>query len=337
MIEAKALCIKEHERVLLDGLSFLIEGKGIHGVLGPVGSGKTVLTRLLMGDLFPTEGELLFAGESLSKQDEKRILLRKKKIGYMPTDLSPYESMTLFELLTFVGRAKGVESERLFRQSVEALRLVELEEYAHCLISVLNNADRRRFAIAVSLVGNPELLILDEPTAGLGVMAAEEIRALIELLGTKKMILLCSRFPEEIELLCTDLLLLSRGKQVLFDSVESLKEKLKRLETLTLNVRAPKPLAETLCEKLSTLSFVETCKTAGAAPNGGYLLRLEAKPAADRRHQIEALLEAERVSLLSYDSVRLTLEDTYLALTEPAPEKTKTQKKSRVRRKETSR
>ena len=340
MIEAKTLCVKEGERVLLDGLSFVMEGKGIHGVLGPVGSGKTALTRVLMGDLFPTSGELLLDGESVAEDRSPSLLARKKKIGYMPTDLTPYEDMTLYELLVFVGGIKKMDSERLYRQAMEALRLVELEDYINCLISKLNNAKRRRFAIAVSLIGNPELLILDEPTAGLGAVAAEEIRALVEMLGTKKMILLCTRFPEEAEALCSDLLMLSRGQQVVFDTTENLNQKLRKTENVTLTVRAPKPLAEALCEKLMALSGVVSCKTAGAAKNGGYTLKLETKPASDRRRQIEKLLAEEGSALLTFESMILSLEDAYLALTEPVSVSVKEPKKpsgKREKRKEENR
>lgn len=250
MIAFKQLCVKRGETLLLENITFAIEGKGVHGVLGPKGAGKSALAGALLGEYAPASGELLW-DESPAEADERDILSRKRKIGYMPTDLSAYGDMTLLEVMEFVGSAKRVEPERLFRQSMEALRLVELEAYAACLVDRLNRGNARRFAIALALIGGPELLILDEPTSGLGVTAAEELRAIIELLGTKKCILLLTRFPNEVETLCTDFLMLSKGKQILFDSVERVLARLRRedggsltLEEAFLTLTEPAPRVE---------------------------------------------------------------------------------------------
>ncbi|MBQ8345764.1 MAG: ABC transporter ATP-binding protein, partial [Clostridia bacterium] len=305
------------------------------GILGPKGAGKSALARLVAGILLPDEGELIL-GETVPQGEQERLLW-KRRIGYMPTDLRAYEDMTLFELLCFVGETKGIEEDRLFRQSTEALRLVGLADYSACTVRRLRLHQQRKLGLAATLIGNAETLILDDPTAGLGRSQAEELRNLIAMLETKKQILLFTHDPKEAEALCHTVLMLSGGKQVAYSSVEDILQRLNRTETAVLAVSLRGVAAEEVCRSLRTLGGVLSCVS--TEETGGVCrLQLEAEPSYDRRKGIEKHLTAEGVSLLSYDTVTFHLSDAFEALTEPKVSE-QPQRKSRlkIRRKEADR
>ena len=212
-------------------LSFSVPRKGIHGVLGPVGAGKGELLRILACVDEVRSGSVLLDGQRLSAN---AVTLRKR-IGYVPAKPCLEGTMTVAETLAFAGAAKGVNSDRREKQIREALSLLALEERKNRLVSRLTEAELWRLTLAVALLGNPELLLLEEPLASLGEDTRESRVELLGMLGKVKTVVLSTASFGVARELCEDVLLLSDGGLLAKGSFDELEKTLaSHDETLTL-------------------------------------------------------------------------------------------------------
>lgn len=191
---------------------------GVYGLLGPNGAGKSTLMKLICMLLTPTQGEICFNGENI--QNQKQLFL--KKLGYMPQQSCLYPEFSVSEYLYYIGSLKGMEK-RQVQESVEAiLEKVRLTERKNQKIKTLSGGMQQRLMFAQALLDQPEIVILDEPTAGLDPQKRIEMRNLIAEQAKDRVILIATHVVSDVELIADKILLLDQGKLVAEDSVQGL-------------------------------------------------------------------------------------------------------------------
>lgn len=230
MIQVNGLSYEREGKRLLKDISFSIPGKGIYGVLGPKDSGKTLLLELLAGVEHGTGGTVEIDGQ---KQDGFRTDLRSK-IGYVSQEPAFYSKMTVSEWLDFVGETRRVLPDKRYRQIEEALTLTDLSDKSNCLTDRLFAEERKKLSLAAALLGNTEILLLDEPFWGNTEEKRRECMELFRMLGKHKTVLLATRNMEALKELCDRLLLLSDGMLLADNSFEKMEEQLSEKGTVSL-------------------------------------------------------------------------------------------------------
>ena len=190
----------------LQGVNLELDSPSLVGLLGPNGAGKSTLMKLLVAGLLPTGGAIRVDGEPLLRRE--RAL--KARLGYLPQDFGLYDELTVTEFLDYMGALKGLRDSRAAIQS--AIEEVHLEEKARAKIRTLSGGQRQRVGIAQALLGEPELLIFDEPTVGLDPEERIHFRNLFSRLAQKRLVLLSTHIIEDVQSVCSRLLVLHRGK-----------------------------------------------------------------------------------------------------------------------------
>ena len=222
MIEVSHLSKSYGSRPAVQDLSFTVPDGQIYGLLGPNGAGKSTIMNILTGYLAPTEGEVKVAGFRLPEQAQQA----KACVGYLPEQPPLYPEMTVQEYLDFVAELKGVKRAQRKQQVLAAARRTGLEEVLLRVIRSLSKGYRQRVGIAQALLGSPQLIILDEPTVGLDPAQVIEIRNLIRELGKAHTVILSSHILSEVQAVCQQVLILSKGRLVAVGSPEELGETL---------------------------------------------------------------------------------------------------------------
>jgi ABC-2 type transport system ATP-binding protein len=220
MLEVRNL-IKSYSRIpAVDGVSFSIRPGEILGYLGPNGAGKSTTVKMLIGLIEPTHGEILFNGRDV-RADWPGFL---RHVGYVPEEPNLYPQLSGREYLQLVGRLRGIPRAVLEPRMDRMFRLFSLWEDRHSPLSAYSKGMRQKVLVSGALLGDPQLLILDEPFSGLDVNAAIVLRTLIRALAEEgKMILYSSHVLEVVEKVCSSVLILRKGKAVAHDRVERLR------------------------------------------------------------------------------------------------------------------
>ncbi len=192
---------------------------GMFGLLGPNGAGKTTLMRLLAGILLPTSGKIVLAGRDLSTRQGRRAA--KQSLGYLPQEAGMYPDLNAYELLDYLAILKGIHDRKKRREQVEMLlEMVALQKVARRQLKTYSGGMKRRIGIAQALLGNPQILIVDEPTAGLDPEERLRFRNLLSELAGQRTVLLSTHIVEDIAHSCRNLAVL-KGGQVLFQGTTS--------------------------------------------------------------------------------------------------------------------
>ena len=222
MIEIEHLTKRYGEHLAVSDLSFTVDSGQIYGFLGPNGAGKSTTMNIMTGCLSATEGSVRIDGHDIFEELEQA----KKLIGYLPEQPPLYMNETPEEYLRFVGEAKGLRGAELERQMDEVISQTGIEEVAHRRISALSKGYRQRVGIAQALLGNPKVIILDEPTVGLDPIQIIEIRDLIKELGQTHTVIFSSHILSEVQTICDQIIMIAKGKLVAFDTPENLEKHL---------------------------------------------------------------------------------------------------------------
>lgn len=306
MIEVRHLSKRYGTHLAVEDLSFSIDRGVVYGFLGPNGAGKSTTMNIMTGCLGATEGEVLIDGHNVAEEPMEA----KKHIGYLP-ELPPlYGDMTPEEYLRFVARAKGLRREESARQIETVMEKTRIADVRKRLIRNLSKGYRQRVGIAQALLGNPEVIILDEPTVGLDPAQIIEIRELIRELGKEHTLVLSSHILSEVQAVCDSILILSKGRLVACDTAENLTKLMRGRENLRLLTRAEEETVRPIVEKVDgveSLAFAEEdgLTAADVTPTEGRDIR-------------EALFNAfaeARVPLLELRTEKASLEDVFLELT----------------------
>ena len=208
MIEVSHLSKKYGTHPAIEDLSFTVGDGQIFGLLGPNGAGKSTIMNILTGYLAPTSGEVKVAGFSLPEQAQQA----KACVGYLPEQPPLYPEMTVGEYLNFVAELKKVPRAQRKEQVLRAARRTGLEKVLPRLIRSLSKGYKQRVGIAQALLGSPKIIILDEPTVGLDPAQVIEMRKLIRELGKAHTVILSSHILSEVQAVCQQVLILSKGK-----------------------------------------------------------------------------------------------------------------------------
>ena len=222
MIEISHLTKRYGEHLAVSDLSFTVDSGQIYGFLGPNGAGKSTTMNIMTGCLSATEGSVRIDGHNIFEEPNQA----KKLIGYLPEQPPLYMNETPEEYLRFVGEAKGLRGIELEQQIDEVIRQTGIEDVAHRRISALSKGYKQRVGIAQALLGNPKVIILDEPTVGLDPIQIIEIRDLIKELGQTHTVIFSSHILSEVQTICDQIIMIAKGKLVAFDTPENLEKHL---------------------------------------------------------------------------------------------------------------
>lgn len=308
MIEVQDLVKRYGGYLAVDHLSFSGEKGQIYGFLGPNGAGKSTTMNIMTGCLAPTSGTVIVDGMDLQQEPEKV----KQRIGYLP-ELPPlYPEMTVREYLTFAAKLKKVPRLEQLQQVVQAMNKTGLLEEQDHLIRTLSKGYRQRVGLAATLLGNPDVVILDEPTVGLDPRQILEIRDLIRSLREEHVVILSSHILSEVSAVCDYIFILSHGKLVASDTPENLEAQLHAGGALCASVRATPEEMRTLCSAMLPGIPVEI--SAGARA-GQTELRFGAVDDRVTEDFFYACAEAKK-PILKLEREKASLEEIFLELTD---------------------
>lgn len=307
MIEVRNLTKRYGGNLALDHVSFTIEEGSIVGFLGPNGAGKSTTMNIVTGYLSATSGEVTVSGKNIL--DEPNEV--KRQIGYLPEQPPLYLDMTVREYLDFMYDLKKVKLPRK-KHIEEICRLVKIDNVYGRLIGNLSKGYKQRVGIAQALLGNPPVLILDEPTVGLDPKQIIEIRTLIKNLGKNHTVILSSHILPEVQAVCERIIVINNGRVVADGSTDTLAHDLSKDHRLILRAEGPE---REMVHELMTLPYVVDVYSLGEKEKGVFEISVESEPESDVRRDVFALLSRKGWPLLALKNTDLTLEDLFLQLT----------------------
>lgn len=308
MIEVSHLTKRYGDHVAVQDLSFTIEKGVIYGFLGPNGAGKSTTMNIITGCLGATEGTVKVDGHAIVDDP----IEAKKRIGYLP-ELPPlYTDMTPREYLHFVGRAKGLSGQEMQKQLRSVMAKTKIEDVQDRLIRNLSKGYKQRVGIAQALLGNPEVIILDEPTVGLDPAQMIEIRELIRELGKEHTLVLSSHILSEVQAVCDAIMIISGGKLVASDTAENLTALFAGKTTVQIEARCDE---ETMRAILAGVEgIVEAVYT--SPEDGVTACSITAEGEADLRETLFLAFAEVDMPLLALTRSKASLEDVFLELTQ---------------------
>lgn len=308
MIEVKNLTKRYGNHMAVDHLSFQIQEGQIYGFLGPNGAGKSTTMNMITGYIASTEGMVMINGHDILEEPEEA----KKSIGYLPEQPPLYFDMTVLEYLKFAAQLKKIEKSRQKDLIYEAMDMVQITDMKDRLIKNLSKGYKQRVGLAQALLGNPETIILDEPTVGLDPKQIIEIRDLIKSLGERHTVILSSHILSEVSAICDYVMIISHGKLVASDTPENLAKLMEGENSLELTVRGEKSRIQAA---LKEFSQVEELDFTQSEEKGAEDVRLKTRGNEDVREELFYALANARLPILRMQAVHVSLEDIFLELT----------------------
>lgn len=307
MIEVSHLNKNYGTRPAIRDLSFTVGDGQIFGLLGPNGAGKSTIMNILTGYLAPTSGEVKVAGFSLPEEAQQA----KACVGYLPEQPPLYPEMTVQEYLDFAAELKGVKRADRKQQVLKAARRTGLEEVLPRLICSLSKGYCQRVGIAQALLGAPKLIILDEPTVGLDPAQVIEIRRLIRELGKSHTVILSSHILSEVQAVCSQVLILSKGQLVAVGAPEELGEQLNPGSRLRATVLGD---GKTVLKAVGAVQGIHKVELE-SEEDGQVTFTAESVDTSDRRAEVSRALSNAGCTVLALAAENKTLEEVFLALT----------------------
>ena len=285
VIEVSGLTKRYGKNTAVDHLSFRVKKGQIYGFLGPNGAGKTTTMNMLTGYLAPTEGQIRIDGHDISEEPVEA----RRRIGYLPEIPPLYLDMTPLEYLRFAAELKGVAKEKRESEVERVMEKTQIQDMQDRLIRHLSKGYRQRVGLAQALLGDPEVLILDEPMVGLDPKQIIEIRELIRSLGKKHTVILSSHILSEITSICDHVMIISHGKLAASDTPENLSHYMKNSDVCELKLRGSREACDQARELLKRVKGLEIT-TSAASLEDVFLELTSSEPEKDE----EAKPEEER-------------------------------------------
>ena len=309
MIEVSSLTKTYGSKRGIDRLSFTINDGEIVGFLGPNGAGKSTTMNIITGYLSANSGAVRIAGIDILENPVEA----KKHIGYLPEQPPLYLDMTVNEYLNFIYELKGVKTPPRKQHLEEITLSLGLENHRNRLCRNLSKGYRQRVGIAQAMVGNPEVLILDEPTVGLDPKQIIEIRNVIKNLGKDRTIILSTHILQEVEAICERVLVINEGKLVADDNPSNLSGLITGHNKLTVRVAGP---VDSVRRLLRNVEGVTYCEPSVKAEEGAYDYIVESRANIDVRKTMFSALARAGYPILQLKSMDLTLEEAFIKLVE---------------------
>ena len=313
MIEIEHLTKRYGDITAVSDLSIRIESGQIYGFLGPNGAGKSTTMNSMTGCLSATEGHVRIGGYDIFEQPNQA----KRLIGYLPEQPPLYMNETPEEYLRFVGEAKGLHGLELKNQIEEVMEQTGIERMRGRRISALSKGYRQRVGIAQALLGNPQVIVLDEPTVGLDPLQIIEIRDLIRELGRTHTVIFSSHILSEVQTICDQIIMIAHGKLVAFDTPEHLERTLMTPNEITITAEAPEDEVKAALSGVPGITDIDWREGEQGLVTACIHTGLERIHEASRA--IFFAFADRRIPLLEMSLKKASLEDVFLELTEASP------------------
>ena len=305
MIELKNVTKKYGNFTAVNDVSFKIEKGEIVGFLGQNGAGKTTTMKMITGLAEPTEGEIFIDGEKITRNS-------RKKIGYMPENTPLYQDMTVKEFINYMAELKCLKKQERKGQVEKLINDLGLADVQNKLIRNISRGYKQRVSMAGALVGNPEILILDEPTVGLDPKQIIEIRNLIKSLRKNHTVFLSSHILSEISQMCQKVIKLNKGKIVAIDTPKNLESKIAK-NSIIINIEDPNNNIKNITKKIKEIKEIKFVKN---LDNTVKQYEIVVEKDADIRKKLFEILPQEGISIIELKNSEVGLEEAFINLIE---------------------
>lgn len=320
VVEVKNLTKRYGKHTAVEGLSFSVESGQIYGFLGPNGAGKSTTMNIMTGYLASSGGEVLINGHDMMREPEEA----KKCIGYLPEVPPVYPDMTVREYLQFAAELKGILKKERKQQIAEVMELTKVTEVSERLIKNLSKGYRQRVGLAQAILGEPDVIILDEPMVGLDPRQIIEMRDLIRALGKKHTVILSSHILSEVSAVCDHIMIISDGRLVASDSPEGLQRLIQGSSSLEAVVKAT---IQQIREVIDTIEAVAGMEEKPSHMPDCVMVSIRTKDNADIREELSMKLYERKLPIMGMSMQEHSLEDIFLELTERQEEDAKADNK----------
>ena len=307
MIEVKNVTKKYGKVVAVDDISFTINEGEIIGLLGPNGAGKSTTMNMLTGYIEQTSGTIIVDGYDMLKKPKKA----KREIGYMPEGVPLYTDLTVKEFVRYMAEIKKVDKKERKEKVEKIIEQTGLKDVEKKLIRNLSRGYKQRVSMAGALVGEPKILILDEPTVGLDPKQITEIRNLIKKLGKKHTVILSSHILSEVSQICERVIIINKGKIIAIDTPENLEKSTREKNSISITVEDPKNNMQNLKEKIKEIDEIELVKD---NDDGTKQYVITTSSNIDLRKKLFEILPKEEIVIFELKKVETTLEDAFIKL-----------------------
>ena len=309
MIELKNVTKKYGNFVAVDDISFKIEEGEIIGLLGPNGAGKSTTMNMITGFIEQTEGDIIIDGYNMLKKPKKA----KKEIGYMPEGVPLYTDLTVKEFINYMAELKKVNKRERKEKVNKIMEQTGLKDVEKKLIKNLSRGYKQRTSLAGALVGEPKILILDEPTVGLDPKQITEIRTLIKELGKTHTVILSSHILSEVSQICNKVIIINKGKIIAIDTPQNLENKVSTNNSIYLTIEDPENKIEDVKNKIEDITSIKLIAT---NEDGTKNYSIETKENKDIRKIIFTEFAKENITIYEMKKQDATLEDAFMQLIE---------------------
>ena len=307
MIQVENITKRYGNFTAVDGISFDIDEGEIVGFLGPNGAGKSTTMNMITGFIEPSDGRIIVDGYDISKKPQKA----KRQIGYMPEGVPLYSDLTVKEFVAYMADLKGCEKKTKKEEIKKVLEETGLTEVQNKLTKNLSRGYKQRVSMAGALVGNPKVIILDEPTVGLDPKQVTEIRTLIKNLGKKHTVILSSHILSEVSQICNRVIIINKGKIVAIDTPENLENKVAQNNVVYVTVEDPENKMDSIKEKLKNIKDIQFV-VENEDKTKKYIIKGEKD--IDLRKEIFETLAKEGITIFEMKKADATLEDAFMKL-----------------------
>lgn len=316
MIEVKNITKKYGNNTAVDNITFEVKDGEVVGFLGPNGAGKSTTMNMITGFIEPTQGKIIVNGNDISKKPKKA----KRQIGYMPENVPLYYELTVKEFVTYMAELKFVKRKDRKEEVQRVLKETGLEEVQKKLIRNLSRGYKQRVSMAGALVGNPDVIILDEPTVGLDPKQITEIRNLIKELGKKHTVILSTHILSEVSQICERVVIINKGKIIAVDTPENLEKMTKEKNGICITVEDPKNNMRNLKDKIPQIEKIDMIKD---NEDGTKQFVITSSEGIDLRKKTFDILPKEDITIFELKKTETTLEDAFIKLIDTKKEEEK--------------
>ena len=314
MIEVKNVTKKYGSFTAVNDISFEVKDGEVVGLLGQNGAGKSTTMNMITGFIEPTEGTISVNGYDIVKKSKKA----KKQIGYMPENVPLYMDLTVKEFVAYMAELKLVERKIRKEEIEKAIKETGLEDVRNKLIRNLSRGYKQRVSMAGALVGNPEVLILDEPTVGLDPKQIIEIRNLIKELGKKHTVIISSHILSEMSQMCERVIIINKGKIVAIDTPEKLEEKTREKNVLYVTVEDKEEKMPSVKDEIAEIEEFEMIKD---NEDGTKQYKIVTDQKNDIRKKLFDILPKKEITIFELKKAEASLEDAFIKLVDKEIEK----------------
>ena len=316
MIEVKNVTKKYGKFLAVDNISFTVKDGEVVGFLGPNGAGKSTTMNMITGFIEPNAGTIAVNGYDVLKKPAQV----KQQIGYMPEGVPLYTDLTVKEFVTYMAELKKIKRKEKKEKVEKTLKETGLEEVSNKLIRNLSRGYKQRVSLAGALVGDPEVIILDEPTVGLDPKQITEIRELIKELGKKHTVILSSPILSEVSQICERVVIINKGRIIAIDTPENLEKKVQEKNVILLTVEDKNNYMKDIQKDITDML---ECKLVKDNEDGTKQYMIKSNAEIDLRKQLFDVLPKKDVTIFELKKAEKSLEDAFLTLVDTSTKEIK--------------